>query len=183
MRMIILHGPCNLVFMHLHPLVHLPLLLHLSPFLPVTQQVFDSQSLFNFLISSFPSHFSSSAWFIPLSQSCCCFSPFCFHPNSHLLSFFFTFLWSSMSWSLALHIAHIYPLHLQVRYQRWGGGMPGGSEPTCKFISCTIFGFTTQSNDTNTFFVCTFLLWGPKCLWFFKNKRNWTLYPIVLGFF
>lgn len=61
MSMIILHGPCNLVFMHPHPLVHLPLLLHLSPFLPVTQQVSDSQSLFNFLISSFPSHFSSTA--------------------------------------------------------------------------------------------------------------------------
>lgn len=69
MRMIILHGPCNLVFMHPRPLMHLPLLRHLSPFLPVTQQVSDSQSLFNFLISSFPSHFSNTAWFISLSQS------------------------------------------------------------------------------------------------------------------
>lgn len=85
MRMIILHGPCNLVFMHPCSLVHLPLLLHLSPFLPVTQQVSDSQSLFNFLISSFPSHFSSTTWFISFSQSCCYFSPFCFHLNSHLL--------------------------------------------------------------------------------------------------
>lgn len=81
MRMIILHGPCNLVFMHPRPpFMHVPLLLHLSPFLPVTQQVSDSQSLFNFVISSFPSHFSSTAWFTCLSQSCCCFSPFCFDP-------------------------------------------------------------------------------------------------------
>lgn len=78
MRTIILHGPCSLVFMHPCPLMHLPLLLHLSPFLPVTQQVSDSQSLFNFLISSFPSHFSSTAWFISLSQSCCYFPPFLF---------------------------------------------------------------------------------------------------------
>lgn len=56
LTMIILHMPSNLVLLHPCPLMHGPPLLHLSLFLPVTQHVSDSQTLFNFVI--FPISFS-----------------------------------------------------------------------------------------------------------------------------
>lgn len=79
-----------------------------------------------------------------------------------------------MSWSLALHIAHIYPLYLKVRYQRWGGRMLGGSEPTRKFISSNIFGFVVIWQKHFFLFIGL-----KKIKW---NEIRQTLYPIVLGF-
>lgn len=113
MTVIILYVPWNLVLMRPNPPMYRPQLLHLSPFLPVTQQVSDSQPLFNFLMFSFPSLSSSTAWYVSLSLSCCCFTLSCFFPKSHLLPSLSIFLWSSMTWSPLLHIAHIHSLNVQ----------------------------------------------------------------------
>lgn len=112
LTMIILHMPSNIVLLHPCPLMHGPPLLHLSLFLPVTQHVSDSQSLFNFVI--FPISFS--LLFCPLDK----FLYLGLAAAFPLSVFIQILICSPPSLSSSgpqwLGLLHIHPLYLPVRY-------------------------------------------------------------------